>query len=483
MPFPVNFYTFSKRENSTKLPEGEGTAISVELKDSCTILSPTLLLRLSSNPSMWNYAYIAQWSRYYFVRNWSWENGLWLAELEEDTLATYKSEIGASNQYILRSSAQFDGAVVDGYYPVKQGVTPSSIVASNNPWQAYYLSGYYVVGIVNGSTDTIGASAFYVMSNAQYVQFKRALFWSPDWMGSNIWDDLSVTAQFTLKAQFNPIQYVTSVQWFPFKPPTSGSVSLLPVGWWSLSNVTADILDSDPIYTHSIELTVPSHPQAGSRGPYLNLSPFSKYQVDAQPWGIIPIDSTKIPSSRKIRLTTYIDCSTGLGVLNIDDGTAYNSLAQSTCQFGVKLDVAQISLDYVAQANNTWGTINNLGRDIFNMVGNKPNLKNISSGIFNISDTLRTGIMDAINLSFPEMQISGAQNSLIPFLQPWSITGWFYPVVDDDNSNLGRPLCSNRVISTIPGYIMVSHPDVELPATQEEMESVESFMSGGFFYE
>ncbi len=60
------FYTFSKRENSTLRPTGEGAAVSVSLKVPSSIERPTLEIR-DANISTYNYLYISDYARYYFI--------------------------------------------------------------------------------------------------------------------------------------------------------------------------------------------------------------------------------------------------------------------------------------------------------------------------------------------------------------------------------------------------------------------------------
>ena len=69
----VNLYTFSKRENSTKQPTAStATAFTCVLKDASGVLAPTIKLDPTiGNPRSYNYAYIADFGRYYYVRDWT----------------------------------------------------------------------------------------------------------------------------------------------------------------------------------------------------------------------------------------------------------------------------------------------------------------------------------------------------------------------------------------------------------------------------
>jgi hypothetical protein len=59
----------------------------------------------------------------------------------------------------------------------------------------------------------------------------------------------------------------------------------------------------------------------------------------------------------------------------------------------------------------------------------------------------------------------------------------FKEVVDDDNAHRGKPLCANRQINTIEGYIQTINAHISIPATQNEKETIISNMERGFYYE
>ena len=88
----VVFYNHAKRSNSTKLPT-EGTSISCVLKDECSITSPVLELKVTEKPNF-NYAYIADFGRYYFINNIVEKTGrMFEIACHIDVLQTYKDDI------------------------------------------------------------------------------------------------------------------------------------------------------------------------------------------------------------------------------------------------------------------------------------------------------------------------------------------------------------------------------------------------------
>ena len=118
----VYFYTFSKRINSTAQPTG-GTLHTVTLKTPSSVMTPTISLVWSGSgsPAAYNYAYISDYGRYYWVSNWTFSDRQWTATLNVDVLASYKTQIGGSSKYILRAadSSAWSGSleVLDTSYP------------------------------------------------------------------------------------------------------------------------------------------------------------------------------------------------------------------------------------------------------------------------------------------------------------------------------------------------------------------------------
>ena len=54
----------------------------------------------------------------------------------------------------------------------------------------------------------------------------------------------------------------------------------------------------------------------------------------------------------------------------------------------------------------------------------------------------------------------------------------------EDNTEFGKPLCDTRQISTIPGFVMCQNGDSYLQgAYKSEIDEVNEYLTGGFFYE
>lgn len=76
---------------------------NVMMKEDCDIINPTVRLSGAWNLMGYNYAYIEELNRYYFISNISLDRGdIITMSLSLDVLYTYKDEILNSNQLIMR---------------------------------------------------------------------------------------------------------------------------------------------------------------------------------------------------------------------------------------------------------------------------------------------------------------------------------------------------------------------------------------------
>lgn len=465
----VTLYEFKKRENSTKRPDSSAT----QRTHDAVLKTPTSLLRpeisfdfgLKGNPSFYNYAYISDLgNRYYFIRDWTVSEGhIWTAHMEVDVLASWKASIGESTQYVTRSSFSSDGSIVDGLYPAKGDVTLRAESTSIWPTVTAISGGSYVVGIVNNSANAIGAVAYYVFSEAQFRAFMAYLMGDVSWTGQ-----ITEISADLLKVLFNPMQYITSVMWYPDRAPAGEKVSSIPFGWWNVP-VNASKLKTSGVLPSAANITIPKHPQSATRGKYLNASPFSHYTFDSRVWGIIPIDTTSIINEEALSMSYTVDYTTGIADMYLKAGLSDYAISVRRGQYGVPVQIAQIGQNYLNMALTSVNGAANVASKLFNPVGA------ITAGANMIGDM--------INASMPEFATSGSNGTVANFTSAPTLYAKFLPVVSDDNDDRGRPYCKKVRLSTLPGYQVIADPDLAIAGTSEENREIKNYLAGGYFYE
>lgn len=439
------FSGFSKKPNSTKQPSG-GTSITVRLKDNCSVLNPVFLLtgyNLSHNYVKWGI-------RYYYIDDIVIVgNDLAEYHCSTDALATFKSDIGSSSQYILRSSAASNGNIIDMKYPTK--TAPTGAYYTPTTISTTFNGGSFVLGVKNGAGDT---GITYYALNASQMNLLTA------YMFSDVWLDATEISTALQKMLNNPMDYIASCYWYPFTI-NSGIERSIWFGYWD-SHVDGQLLpESTRIVNVFDTVSLADHPQI-ARGNYLNGSPFTRITADVYGFGRVPLDPNLFMSSRSCTVRIVTDIYTGLGDLIIEASTG--RATKTSAMVGVPIQLSQVTQDLI-----------------------KPLVTAASTGA-----SLATGhyigavagITDAVSsLLKPQMQSSGSTGSKVAYaLDPRIYIEW-YSIVDEDNASIGRPLCAVRTINTLSGFIQCENADLDMSASPAEKETIVSNMNNGFYYE
>lgn len=465
----ATFYQFAKRTNSTKRPSG-GQEFGIDLKATCNIIDPEIKIASQSDPTGYNYCYLPTFSRYYWVKNWTYAGGLWVASLTVDTLASYRDQIGYSTEYVVRSSAKYNGTISDGLYPATAEVR-SVTSAFQGGFSETISGGFFVIGFIAKAAHSIGAITYVVMTPGNAKKLSAKLLTDVSYLSI---DNAEISDSLT-KVLFNPYQYIVSCNYFPFDVAELTAhlplVSNVDVGWWSI-DIPCWILGADNNnLTKSVSVGIPKHPQAASRGGYCNASPYTDYTIFLQPFGVIPLDASKLWGAATLSIQYMVDLFTGDSILRMFTDT--NQLVyETTSKLGVSIQLSNITFDIPSGSGGLLQT---------GIAATFGGLQAAFSG-GSISD-VGNGILNAAQATNADVASKGATGSTIAFDTVPYIVARFKILVDDNNEDHGRPLCKRVQLSTIPGFIMVDDPDIALTATAAEIDSVKSYMKNGFFLE
>ena len=441
------------------------------------ILSPVLGFNfgLTNSQIQYNYARIALFSRNYFIKNWEWRDGLWWAYMQVDALASFKTQIGNSSCFILRSASEFTREVPDYFY----STLPEPMVALTNiqkPWTATsFSSGTYVVGVLckDGSA---GAVSYYALSPAQFKSFRNAML-----SDSGPISDITDISTDLAKSLVNPFQYIVSAVWFPFTI-SNGTSTTLNFGWYEtdIQALALSRLYSD-VY---LDFTVSAHPYAVTQGAGYRFSESnSRYIVFIPPFGEIELDAgimarlliSQVGYSTQLQAHIYVDLVTGNAYLEIYGAFSVSDevvLVYREGKVGVPAQLGQITADV---AGGIQSVISGLGSVANNLMGG------------NIIGAITAGAnagLDAVQKIQPKAITSGSNGTasvyeLTPYVQVI-----YYPHVEQSPEEYGRPLYKTKTINTLSGFTKTLNADISISgATIREQEEIKAYMDGGFFYE
>lgn len=468
----ATFYQFAKRTNSTKRPSG-GRGFGIDLKSPCNIINPELKIASQEDPTGYNYCFLPTFNRYYWVKNWTYSDGLWTASLSVDTMASYRDQIGGSTEYVVRSSAKFDPKIVDNLYPTKATVTTKTMYANTTPFtdNPEGNRGFFVVAVNAPGYVSFGGAVYLAMGGNTFQALMSALLSDTDYLDISAEE---ISSNLT-KALFNPIQYLSKAFWIPCGNAAIGTpINEIPVGWWKMQNVgNAYVIQSandKQVFTFSI--STPHHPQHITRGVYTDGAPYSEYTLYCPPFGEIKLNANLFVLQSTLYCRLTVDYRTGDAVLDLSFNHDFDTVFFSTSgNVAVSVQLAQIATNVDELAS--------LDGLIQTAVGA---LAGGAAAFFGGGDIVN-GIASGAQQTTVQSQSKGGGASVAKYgITPY-LTGVFYDLVDDNNEDHGRPLCQRVQLSSIPGFIMVDDPDIALNATAAEIDSVKSYMRNGFFFE
>lgn len=79
---------------------------------------------------------------------------------------------------------------------------------------------------------------------------------------------------------------------------------------------------------------------------------------------------------------------------------------------------------------------------------------------------------------------SGAVGDFTSSIEVINLQGKFLPITGTDPEDYGSPLRQRVQINTLSGFVLCEHPHMQLsPGMITEAETIESYMTMGFFYE
>ena len=465
MGFTVRLYSLSKRDNSTKRPTGNGRFFHCVLKSGCGILHPTISLDIGllNDPSQYNYAYIPNFGRYYFIEEWFFENALWTASLKVDVLATYKTEIGSSNLYVMRCASEHDGNIIDTLYPAKSGCSYASDTKTN-PWTTGMT---YVVGIVSQSA-TCGSQTHYGLIRPGFADLCH-------WLLSDVVttdngfsvNDASLELQRSL---VEPLQFIKTCVLLPLPIGDTHGNTGQPIsvyGWQTPYN--GKILNENDAIVKSYSFTIQKHPDTASRGNYVNSAPFTAITLTIPPFGTFDIDTSVTCNASTLDATIRIDQITGKGTLTITcNGIVLNRIE---AQIGIPISMSSVTRDYLGAVSNVGGAIGGMAEGF------------LSGGLAGGALGGLSGIGNALQSLQARANTIGTTGSYGSLIGDFRLDHQFFRPIADDNTHNGRPLCAKRTLSTLSGYMIIQDGDVAINGTSTEDAQVRNYLETGFYYE
>lgn len=148
MAFTATFGVSNDPKNKISKSVTNTVSYTCTVKDEggINVMTPSLLVSAGDDIVSKNYVYIPNFKRYYFIASLNaGPNGLWLCDLKEDVLMSFKTGIMASDVMLNRSADFRNYFLQDNILPVTNRTLTWTRVFPNSPFK----------GSVNGAIVTI----------------------------------------------------------------------------------------------------------------------------------------------------------------------------------------------------------------------------------------------------------------------------------------------------------------------------------------
>lgn len=460
MAYTIKIGTILKHEESTKQPNMTGwNEYSVVFKDGADIVNPTVTISADlSTLSGCNYAHML--GRYYWIRDISvLRTGYCILDLETDVLATYKSQIGSSSLYILRSASSYDGSIPDNWYPPKAAPTIyRDLQDLDTVPYVDFNTGVYLLSVMGRGTAAGGAQIVYQLTPAQFKAVIKQVYDNID--GFNLSDAWNAVAK---AFGGNPQSLISGAVWVPYSFPAINTSNVFIGGYDT--NCAGAVVTRATMDLATFSYTIRKHPKAATKGKYLNCSPYSFYTLDINCAGIVELDSSKLIDAT----TIYVDRSLDIkGQLLTTVHAGNYQLAKIYGQMGVPISLSGSD----AGVASITAVVNAIGSTAAAAAtGGMAVVGAVAAGAGNIASAV-TGASS--NTSMGSVAGIGEAGKLVTT---------FYDIPDEDNTRNGRPYCKVTTPSSLSGFMIAQRGDVDIPGTIGEQQKIKMFLESGFFYE
>lgn len=453
---------FSKRKNSTKVPTGQGTEIDIHLKEDTGIDNPSVVIL--GNATNIDYAYIQDFGKYYFVGAPKiLTDGTTEYDLEEDVLATHKTEIGNTIAAIAYSSTGYDAMKVDSRLPVKI----NRVVKSDSDTAGIFDStGCYIITVIADGSST-GMTCQYAMEQADLRILANKLF-----TDTNVKNAIENYVN-------KPFDAVVGCKWVPFSyseiPGSSGNVIFAGED----TGATGKKIPTPATRSSSVTLSIP-----WEYNDFRRSAPYTSMAAWLPGFGFTELNASDLVNLTSLKFDFMCDCATGNICCNIIDPVNGHVFTSHSYDASCDIPISSVSM-------NVSGVVNGLSGVAGQATGSL-----ISAAMLNLPGVLASGVgllQSGANtiLSANQRTVStrGSLAGRAIFGFGTDVDLFTYSIVTEDPNNAnyiakwGRPVGQTHAINNHSGFVQCDGASVDIAGDNAEREAINNYLNSGFYYE
>lgn len=470
----ANFYSFSKRKNSTKQPTGSGSTYNVALKSGTSLLAPTLLLNIASRPT---YNYLSFEGRYYFVTDIvSVKQDLWEISCTVDALATWKSEIGGTTVNILYATGGRND-IIDGRIPVESDVHIDSNVAG-------------ITGDFTGFTDsTLGICLVSIIGKGSFGTYLLSSASDLSELLSNVdtFANLNITTVETgLQQAFTSGKAGDNLKSALFLPIILSSFSNfdgatpLSLGSYPCTDSSANPINgyrlNNPFLEASATVTIPWRYTDWRRN-----APYTKVYIYVPLIGCMSIPSSEIINETSITALYSINALSGDIAVEIKGATSGRALATASGNIAMSTPYGSASISGLKVASSIGVGLGAVGAVALGVATGGAAVLALGGGLASSA----AGLINAL----------GGESSGGGGLGGSAVTGldlglMCYTVSHDLTDTqahldpiIGKPVMKKATISSYSGFVQTDGMCISGAMTDSEHDLINTACDRGIYYE
>lgn len=451
----VLFFTeFSKRKNSTKVPDDtKGIAKTVYLKMNTDKLNPTFWLKGTDN-----YVYCKAWGMYYFIHRIGYDiDGAQIVYCNIDVLATFKEQILSTKAFVKYSSTSFSRKIIDDRIPRLTDTTwnheeyPSIFVDSETDFKNEYVF-FVTVGGEYSDGAYEGGYNYYVFTETGWNDF-CALLCNGDY------DE-------DIKKFFASVDSgLISCRRMPIKPeslPTTG-VESIRIG---RVNISYPALKLSQRYIHrTIHAEIPTY-----KSDFNQWSPYVRLKIYIPFIGTVDLP-TDLFKDDTILIDYVVDLVSGQMDVHICEHSLNNIVQTFTTEIGGQLPTSVNNVNLAKVAAHGASAVGLLAA------------KNVVGAMEQAAMAVSSGLSDNIGNkgSFGGGRSEVLQSQFILYSIFWQ------PVFSPDNADFtalyGRPCYKVMELTNLSGYIETIGFRIDMSELDLIKEMINNFMNSGVYIE
>lgn len=519
MEIDIVLYNFQKRDNSIKRPDIDGTNMTVVWESPYDIVNPIISVR-GADMSLYNYAYIPQWSRYYWLNTYQRyrDDDHIIIECKCDVLATYRPQILSQSFFVELSQSNYNSLYNDSRLGVQATIlqAKNSVVMpaiSEDSCAQYYME---AVGLgTNGSftnkyiilPDNLGQIAEKALNDPDllkgaydtYVALlaqNAAAF--PDWIDAittpfqntvtgvlamavsrgitdeadqkvllqetlsrftDWWSDVVSTVQERFK---NPWDCIVSIKGLALSSLTNFPTTRLTPVQLGVTNTEVPARALDDTLSNEITCTVAIPWQYTD---FRNMSPYTQVNVILPNCDVVQLSSDILFGSQNITARYRINATSGevAGYLERDDGCIISDFS-----FSIATEIS------IAYGTKPVPFLSRAGQ-VLDAVGQT--VSGNGAGAAN-------SIIDAIMPQKYNSHCSGITSMCCLLNNKLTVEVIANATQSPSSLNIiGRPCRQTLALNSVSGFTKCRDAHIVLAATKPEIDEVDSFLNGGIYIE